>query len=80
MAPRLGFTLWDKSVGQMLMFDGKGWTGSLDVAEVRVGGVRVVGQSQPAVPSPSGGTTIDAEARAAIDLLTAALLSHGLIG
>jgi hypothetical protein len=31
------------------------------------------------VPSPSGGTIIDAEARLAVDALIAALMSHGLI-
>jgi hypothetical protein len=44
-----------------------------------VGGLKVVGERQPAVPSPSGGTVIDEEARAAIASLTAALKSHGLI-
>jgi hypothetical protein len=44
-----------------------------------VGGERVVGARQPAVPSPSGGTVIDVEARAALAALTAALMSHGLI-
>ena len=36
-------------------------------------------RARPAVPSPSGGTIIDEEARAAINALTAALMSHGLI-
>jgi hypothetical protein len=40
----------------------------------------VVGARQPPVPSPSGGTIIDAEARVAIAQISAALMSHGLIG
>ncbi len=44
-----------------------------------IGGQQVVGPRLPDVPSPSGGTIIDAEARAAIDALIATLKSHGLI-
>jgi hypothetical protein len=44
-----------------------------------VNGVKVVGERAPGVTSPSGGTIIDVEARAAINALTAALMSHGLI-
>ncbi len=63
-----------------LLWDGSQWgEGELACAGLRVDGVRVVGPRQPAVASPSGGTIIDAEARAAINALTAALMSHGLI-
>lgn len=78
--PRVGMGLWDIASGHMRIFDGSAWSGALKVAEVWIGGERVLSERQPAVPSPSGGTTIDIEARAAIDGLTAALLSHGLIG
>ena len=40
--------------------------------------VGFVGARLPAVASPSGGTTIDTEARAAIAALIATLKSHGL--
>jgi hypothetical protein len=57
-----------------------GWSGGdVVAANLSVGGKKVVGERQPPVPSPSGGTIIDAEARAAIINLTAALKSHGLI-
>ena len=42
-------------------------------------GDQVVGSRQPAIASPSGGTTTDAEARAAIEQLLSALRQHGLI-
>jgi hypothetical protein len=44
-----------------------------------IDGQQVVGPRLPDVPSPSGGTIIDAEARAAVDALIATLKSHGLI-
>jgi hypothetical protein len=51
----------------------------LAATEIIVEGKKVVGERQPPVPSPSGGTTIDEEARVAIAAVTAALKSHGLI-
>ncbi|HET9639041.1 MAG TPA: DUF2793 domain-containing protein [Allosphingosinicella sp.] len=80
VAPSPGTSAWDKAAGVPLLWDGLEWRdGELVCAGLIVGGVQVVGERQPAVPSPSGGTIIDAEARAAIDALTAVLMSHGLI-
>ena len=80
VAPSPGTSAWNKADGVPLLWDGVDWlAGELVCAGLRVGGVKVVGERQPAVPSPSGGTIIDVEARAAISALTAALMSHGLI-
>jgi hypothetical protein len=80
VAPAPGASAWNKAAGVPLLFDGAAWReGALVCAGLEVGGVRVVGPRQPAVPSPSGGTIIDAEARAAIAAITAALMSHGLV-
>ncbi len=58
---------------------GNGWSeGTLPASALLIGGQQVVGPRLPQVPSPSGGTTIDAEARAAIAALIATLKSHGL--
>ena len=46
---------------------------------LRVGGVQVVAARQAAVPEPSGGATIDLEARSAIAALIDRLAAHGLI-
>jgi hypothetical protein len=35
--------------------------------------------SQPAVPLPSGGSVIDAEARSAIAAIVARMAAHGLV-
>ena len=80
LAPQPGTSAWNKAAAVPLIWDGLEWrTGDLACTGLTVGGTRVVGPRQPGVPSPSGGTIIDAEARAAIDALTAALMSHGLI-
>ena len=78
--PQSGMAVWDKANGWERRWTGNGWSsGELSVAAIKVAGVQVVGMRQPAVPSPSGGTIIDVEARAALAAVTVALRSHGLI-
>lgn len=80
VAPAPGTGAWNKAASLPLLWDGSQWReGEMLCSGVLVGGVQVVGARQPGVPSPSGGTIIDEEARAAINALTAALMSHGLI-
>ena len=80
VAPPAGMCVWNKAAGYSLHWTGTAWSmGELPVGSLLVGGLKVVGERQPAVPSPSGGTVIDEEARAAIRAITAALKSHGLI-
>ena len=79
-APVPGMTVWDKAAGYWRHWTGSAWSaGELPAAQILVGGVQVVGARQPAVPSPSGGTIIDAEARSAVAAVIVALKSHGLI-
>ncbi len=79
-APVAGMTAWSKPAGCRLHWTGSGWSGGEVVGtKIVIGGKQVLGERQPAVPSPSGGTIIDVEARAAITALTATLKSHGLI-
>lgn len=47
--------------------------------EYRVDGVKVVGAQSGAITDPTGGSTVDAEARTAIGSILSALRSHGLI-
>jgi hypothetical protein len=44
-----------------------------------LGGVQVVGSRGAAITAPSGGTTIDSQARSTIGQILAALRQHGLI-
>lgn len=80
VAPRAGTLIWNRSAGLWLHHDGLGWrTGEVPAAGIFIGGQQVVGPRQPPVASPSGGMTIDQEARSAIAQITAVLMSHGLI-
>ena len=79
ITPRPGMTAWNRAQGVWLYWNGVGWSdGEWPATRVVIAGQQVVSERQPAVPSPSGGTTIDEEARAAIDAIIATLLSHGL--
>ena len=80
VVPAAGTTVWTKALGVELRWSGSGWSGGeIAATALLVGGVQVVGERLPGVPSPSGGTIIDAEARAAVAALIATLMSHGLI-
>jgi hypothetical protein len=77
--PFVGLSAWDKAGGYFVRWTGQQWSeGDLAVASLSVQGKKVVGTRQPAVPSPSGGTIIDEEARAALVAVIATLKSHGL--
>jgi hypothetical protein len=52
----------------------------LNSAGLMIGVNQVVGPRQAAIAGPSGGTTIDTQARTAITSIIAALHAHGLIG
>lgn len=58
---------------------GATFTGAVQATEYRVSGTKVVGAQGAAVADASGGATIDAEARTAINTLLARLRTHGLI-
>jgi hypothetical protein len=78
--PVQGMLVWNKSSAIWLQWIGSAWhAGELRGSRLVVDGEQVVCARQPAVPSPSGGTIIDTEARAAVAGLIVALKSHGLI-
>lgn len=80
VAPVPGMTAWIRSTGCWAHWSGTAWIeDAWPVGSLVIDGEQVVGTRQPDIPSPSGGSTIDAEARAAIDLLIVTLKSHGLI-
>lgn len=80
IAPIEGLQATDKASGQTVAFIGGAWeTGHVRAAKLSVAGDQVVGARQAAVADPTGGTTVDAEARAAIAAILARLRAHGLI-
>ncbi|HEX8640102.1 MAG TPA: DUF2793 domain-containing protein [Allosphingosinicella sp.] len=79
-APVSGMLVWNKAAGVWMRWTGSDWSeGTLPASALVIGGVRVVGPRLPPVPSPSGGTVIDEEARTAVAAVIATLKSHGLI-
>lgn len=50
------------------------------LGHIAVNGTKVVGNRAGAISNPSGGATVDTEARAAIGSILTALRNHGLIG
>jgi len=79
--PQIGMSAWNRATGYWIHFVEAGWSsGELPVSRLEVAGCQVVGERQQAIVSPSGGATIDAEARGAVSQIIAALMSHGLIG
>lgn len=79
LVPQTGMLAWNKAAGHWLHWTGTVWSsGELPATAIMIGGNQVIGQRRPAVPSPSGGTIIDVEARAAVAAIIATLMSHGL--
>ena len=75
-----GLRATDKASGEVVTFRGSTWEkGQLHAGRVSVAGNQVLGARLAAVADPAGGTTVDAEARAAIALVLARLREHGLI-
>ncbi|HLZ79898.1 MAG TPA: DUF2793 domain-containing protein [Sphingomonas sp.] len=80
IAPLAGMAVWSAADGVFARFDGAAWSrGDVIARRLLIGGVPVVGLQQPQISTPSGGATINGEARAAIGAILAALRAHGLI-
>lgn len=80
VAPREGMSVWSEADGCAATFvDGAWLLGRLSGERVEIGGVQVVGARAAAIGGPTGGAVVDAEARAALAAVLAALRGHGLI-
>lgn len=80
VAPVDGISLYVKSVGEWAVYRAGAWDiGLLRGSSLIIGGQQVVGSRGAAIGSATGGTTIDTEARTAIDQILAAMRQHGLI-
>jgi hypothetical protein len=78
VAPVPGMTVW--LAGAYARFDGTAWrVGELVGDRLLLAGAQVVGARQPAIATPSGGVTVDAESRSAVGAILVALRAHGLI-
>lgn len=80
VAPREGTLAYVVSTSVWALFRGGAWeVGSLRGDNVLIGGEQVVGARTSAIAAPSGGSTVDAEARAALGQVLSAMRAHGLI-
>jgi hypothetical protein len=78
--PLEGFSVYVKAEAQSACYHAGAWEiGVVRGSSLVIGGVQVVGSRTSAIASPSGGTTVDSEGRAAIDQILSALHQHGLI-
>ena len=75
-----GLTAFVRTTGTCATFRSGAWeVGALRGAKLLVDGLQVVGARAAAIADPSGGASVDAEARAAIGQVLAVLRGHGLI-
>jgi hypothetical protein len=80
VVPTDGMSALVKTNGLRAEYRSGGWAiGTVTAERVEVGGMQVLGAQGAAIASPSGGSTVDAEARSAIGLVLAAMRQHGLI-
>ena len=80
MAPAEGTRVTVRTTGETMLYRNGAWeSGIVRGLEFQVGGQAVLKARQPAIDEPAGGSTIDAEGRAAISSLLGALRAHGLI-
>ena len=80
IAPTAGMSVYVKAAGISAHNLAGAWEfGVLRGTALMLGGVQVVGSRLAAIPGPSGGAAVDAEGRATINQVLAALRQHGLI-
>lgn len=80
LAPFDGLAAVVRSSGSTAVYRNGSWDiGKLRGSEVAIDGVKVVSARRAAIAAPTGGSTADLEARAAIGAILAALRGHGLI-
>jgi hypothetical protein len=78
--PRAGLSIEIADRGHALRHDGAAWRdGAIRDDGVYLDDERVIAQRQPGISAPTGGATIDAEARSTIADILAMLRIHGLI-
>jgi hypothetical protein len=78
--PVEGMSLYVKSTARWANYRSGAWeAGIVRASSLLIEGQQVIGGRASAIADPSGGSTIDAEARDAVDLILAAMRQHGLI-
>jgi hypothetical protein len=79
-APVEGMSVIDGTSGQTLAYRNGTWEAGIARAqEVRIDGLTVLRNRQPAIANPAGGNTLDVECRATVTAILVTLRAHGLI-
>jgi hypothetical protein len=79
-APSPGMLVWVADQQLWARRESGGWViGDFPISSLSVDGDQVVGARQAAIADPTGGATVDTEARTALASLLAAARAHGLI-
>jgi hypothetical protein len=80
ITPIEGTRVLDRTNGQMVVWRAGAWeSGILRAHELRIDGLTLIRERQPAIVDPTGGGVIDAQCRAAVTSILSALRAHGLI-
>ena len=80
VAPFEGLRAFVATEGIWMLHRAGVWeSGTVRGSSVVLDGQQVVGSRQAPIPSPSGGTVVDSQARTAISQILGALRAHGLI-
>lgn len=80
LEPCEGMRVWIEESEAFALFTGGGWITGRAYGRLYVDGLQLVGPRGASIAGPTGGGTIDIEARAAINEIVERLQSHGLIG
>lgn len=79
-SPTAGVRAWVADRQVEAVYDDTGWKiGIVQGDKVMIGGQQILGARGAAISDPDGGTTIDTEARAALNAILATMRLHGLI-
>lgn len=80
VAPLPGMTAYVRSTSVWALYRSSAWElGVLRGSALNIDGQQVVGVRGAAIASPTGGSVVDTEGRAAISAVLAALRLHGLV-
>lgn len=79
VSPAEGMRLWCNSTVGFILFRDGNWQSDQGYGPVIIAGDQIIGERLEGIAEPSGGTVVDAEARAALTAVLFAMRTHGLI-